>query len=107
GQRAYAGDVVDDRGDTIDADVTEAVLARLLEPLPGEDRLGAEPLHDEGELLAAELEHEGAGAARLLDNASAVGGDQARRGLGVADGGALGLVEDVVVDARLGVLAAH
>src|SRR5439155_17689820 len=57
--------------------------------------------------LPAELEHERAGAARLLDHAPAVGRDQRRRGLGVADRGALALVEDVVVDARLAVLAAH
>src|SRR5205823_136371 len=76
-------------------------------PVAREDRLRAEALHDERELLAAELEHERARPARLLDNSAAVGGDQRRRGLGVADRGALALVEDVVVDARLAVLAAH
>ena len=106
-QGADARDVVHDRGDGVDRDVGEAVLARLLEPVAREDRLRAEALNDERELLATELEHERARPARFLDHAPAVGGDQRRRGLSVPDRGALALVEDVVVDARLAVLAGH
>src|SRR5204863_6128737 len=103
--RADADDIVDDRADGVDADVGEAILARRLEPVPRDDRFRSEPLDDERELLAAELENERRRSPGRLDDAAAVPLQQVRCRLREADRRTLGLVQNVVVDAQLAVLA--
>src|SRR5207248_6252216 len=98
-ERADAAEIVDDRGDRVERNIGEAVHAKLLHRLTGDDRLGPEPLDDEREAPPTQFEYERRLAARLVDRL-AVRLDETRGGQGGGQRAPLARVEGGVVDAR-------
>src|ERR1019366_3708587 len=109
-QGPHAAEIVEDRRHGVIGDVGETVDALAFEHVPGDDRLRAQPLDDEGKRLPAQLEHECGLPARGVERAPAPGLQERRRRQGLGHGQSLAGVERVVVNPGrtvAGALIAH